>query len=338
MSHNVETMAYKGEVPWHGLGVPVTQDLSPEEMLKVAGLDWTVSKRKQYFQDGQGKYKPYPGKFVLTRDSDDQPLSNVGETYKPVQNVEAFDFFKKFTDAGHMTMETAGSLWQGKYIWALARLGKDFSVGKNDEVRGFLLLSQPHIHGKALLMQFTAIRVVCWNTLTFAIGSDLRGRGNAFRMPHSTKFDDAVKAQAEQVLGLAKGQMDAFKDASTLLSKKKVKADQVKTYFMQVLKYDPDKAKARAEIRAQAKGIEFDEDSKIRVPVLLPKFEAALEMAPGAKMQSAKGTMWGALNAVTYVIDHEDGRERDTALRNAWMGHKSKVKRRALDLAIDLAK
>jgi len=39
-------MAYrlsKG-VPWHGLGVPVSDDMTPTEMMKAAGLDWKVKK------------------------------------------------------------------------------------------------------------------------------------------------------------------------------------------------------------------------------------------------------------------------------------------------------
>jgi phage/plasmid-like protein (TIGR03299 family) len=335
MAHGIETTAWKGEKPWHGLGVEVTQDLSPAEMMQAAGLDWTVSKRKVYFAesgDDKAKHKAFPGKFVLTRDSDNQPLDVVGETYKPVQNADAFEFFKKFTDAGHMTMETAGSLWTGRYVWALARLGKDFKLGKNDEVRGFLLLSQPHVHGKAMLMQFTAIRVVCWNTLTFAIGADLRGKGSAFRMPHSTKFDESVKMAAEEALGISHKQMDTFKDAATLLSKKKIGDEAVKEYFTEVLQYkpvDPNKAK-----KLNKKG----EEQEARTPRLLPKFLEALETSPGAAMVTAKGTLWGAVNAVTFTIDHEDGRERSTALRNAWLGHKANIKRRALDLALDRAK
>ena len=42
MAHNVETMAYAGEVPWHGLGVPVSNDLTPVQMMEKAGLNWTV--------------------------------------------------------------------------------------------------------------------------------------------------------------------------------------------------------------------------------------------------------------------------------------------------------
>ena len=51
MAHMVETMAYAGQVPWHGLGEKVEGNLTPEQMLKAAKLDWTVSKRPMYFAD-----------------------------------------------------------------------------------------------------------------------------------------------------------------------------------------------------------------------------------------------------------------------------------------------
>ena len=34
MSHEVETMAYAGRVPWHGLGTKVAADLTPRQMQK----------------------------------------------------------------------------------------------------------------------------------------------------------------------------------------------------------------------------------------------------------------------------------------------------------------
>ena len=48
MAHEVETMAYANQVPWHGLGVPVRDDMTPNEMLEAASLNWTVSKRPAY--------------------------------------------------------------------------------------------------------------------------------------------------------------------------------------------------------------------------------------------------------------------------------------------------
>ena len=44
MSHEVETMAYAGELPWHGLGTKVDGNIGVDGMLKEAGLDWNVVK------------------------------------------------------------------------------------------------------------------------------------------------------------------------------------------------------------------------------------------------------------------------------------------------------
>ena len=44
MAHMIETIAYSGETPWHGLGKAVPADLSPAQMLEAADLDWTVEK------------------------------------------------------------------------------------------------------------------------------------------------------------------------------------------------------------------------------------------------------------------------------------------------------
>lgn len=325
MTAAVETMAYAGAVPWHGLGVPVTADLTPKQMLKAAALDWTVSKRELYFMTKDGKQSRAGSEWGLVRDSDESLLTTCGATWKPVQNEAAMEFFRKFVAAGHMTMETAGSLWDGRYIWALARVGKDFTLGKTDTVRSYLLLMSPHVHGKAMVFQFTPIRVVCWNTLTAALGSSLKGHGSAFRMIHSTDFNDGTKALAEKALGLAIAQTEEFKDVATILSKKKAKPADVEQYFCEVLQYDPKKAKAKVDDKDQ------------RVPIMLPKFRAALEHAPGQQLNTAAGTWWGALNAVTHVIDHETGRDRSTALRNAWVGNHANTKRDALTLAIKMA-
>ena len=51
MAHEVETMAWTGEEPWHGLGVQVPANLTPLQMQEAAKLNWTVSKRPSYTLD-----------------------------------------------------------------------------------------------------------------------------------------------------------------------------------------------------------------------------------------------------------------------------------------------
>jgi phage/plasmid-like protein (TIGR03299 family) len=327
----VETMAWTNQVPWHGLGFQVADNLTPKQMMKAAKIDWTVSKRPMFFQNEKGVYVPVKEEFALVRDTDETRLSTVGQVYKPVQNEEAIEFFSKFVKAGHMKMETAGALWNGRYVWGLAKISKDFNLGgkTHDKVSGYLLMASPHVRGKAMVIQFTPIRVVCWNTLNFALGSDLKGHGGAFRMWHSQKFDDDMKAQAEQALGLATKQMDTFQEAAVLLAKAKAKPEAVEEFFADVLRWNPKKKAAAKKAKAEKEAKE---------PRKLEQFRQALVHSPGAQLNTAAGTWWGALNAVTYTVDHNEGRERSTALRSAWLGTAAGMKRRALDLALDRAK
>lgn len=316
MSHEVETMAYAGTTPWHGLGVKVDADLSAAAMMQAAGLDWAVEKKKLRIVDGP----TLKDKMALVRSTDGAYLSTVGREWKPVQNADVFGFFHRFVDAGKMRMHTAGSLCDGQYVWALAETGMDWDVktsrGAKDSMQSFLLMMSPHRAGKAMVIQHTSVRVVCWNTLNFALGSGLKGDGSGFRMPHVMEFDDNVKRAAEEALGLAGEQVVSMKEAFARLSAAKANEDEAVAYFQDVTGKE-----------AAAEG----ERSK---PVL-DAMKAALAHSPGAEFSSAKGTWWGALNAVTYVVDHKLGRSRDTALRSAWFGGKARMKREALELALE---
>tara|TARA_B100001059_G_C17421532_1_gene373435 strand:+ start:161 stop:487 length:327 start_codon:yes stop_codon:yes gene_type:complete len=100
MAHNVETMAYAGEVPWHGLGVPVSNDLTPVQMMEKAGLNWTVDQIDSYVTVGD---KQIPtGMKSLVRSSDNKVLTNIGQVWNPVQNEDAFNFFSEYVMKGDM--------------------------------------------------------------------------------------------------------------------------------------------------------------------------------------------------------------------------------------------
>tara|TARA_R110000737_G_scaffold143193_3_gene173802 strand:+ start:580 stop:1644 length:1065 start_codon:yes stop_codon:yes gene_type:complete len=342
MAHQLETMAWTGDKPWHGLGVEVEPNLTPLEMQEAAGLDWTVSKRPSYTLDAP-EWSENVGliqadkTFHIVRDTDNRILSHCGKDYIPIQNKNIFEFFKRFTEAGHMTMETAGSLKEGGEIWGLAKISEDFELAGEDHIKGYLLINQPHIVGRSLIIKLTPIRVVCNNTLTFALQ---QGGTASFRMPHVKVFgDDAVKA-AEEALGLSGERMAEFKEAATLLSKKKAKHSDVLEYVGEV--YQPTMIKdyrRDQELKAQGKLLG-------ELPPLVENFNKypnlvvnALKQAPGAHLKSAKGTWWGALNAVTYVEDHlHESEIPGNTLHSAWFGAAANRKSRALDLAVKYAK
>ena len=332
MAHNIETMAWTGDKPWHGLGIEVAPDLTPEEMLKAAQLEGTVTKRPAYtltdpqWHEDVGVMQA-DGHHFITRDSDNRILSHCGDDYIPIQNEDIFKFFKKFTQAGHMTMDTAGSLRDGAEIWGLAKIAADFKLAGGDEVKGYLLINQPHVAGKAMTIKFTPIRVVCNNTLTMALADG----GAAFRMPHIKEFDTSVQSAAEEALGLSERRVKEFQEQAEFLASKQFKSESLMNYIAEL--YQPsilvEKAKA-----ANDDFIIQEHFNKTSELVL-----SSVDLSPGASMKSAKGTWWGALNGATYVEDHQ---RRSTAVGNslhsAWFGAAANRKAKALNKALEYAK
>lgn len=321
MAHLIETMAYNGEKPWHGLGVAVKDNLTPKQMMEAAGLDWTIEKRKIQVVGG----KIFPDRFALTRSSDNVPLALCSERYIPIQNEQAFDFFKKFTKAGKMKMHTAGSLDGGKCIWALAKIEKGtFDVVKGDEVEAFLLMCQPHTPGRKMTTMFTPTRVVCNNTLSYAMSEiGIANSSGVFTMRHSREFNEDVYEEAEKSLGIFDKQMEMFQEKAKFLAKKKAKDEDVTQFFADLFQPELDTRNS-------------DDYNRI-----VSTLEIAYNHQPG--LEYAPGTWWQALNAVTYYVDHLSGASRDEAtrqnnrLRNAWFGSLAGKKRQAMSLAVNYA-
>lgn len=307
MSHKVETMAYAGEVPWHGLGTKVDNNLTTAEMLKAAQIDWTVSKLPTFFEvDGK---KVETGKFGLVRDTDNKFLTTVSKSWNPCQNAEAFEIFDRFVEKKDLEMHTAGSLKDGQIVWGLAKMKDSFELFKGDQVDNFLLLVNPHKFGAGIHMRATPIRVVCNNTLSLSLGTV---SNIASTQTHRKTFN---VREMEEALGIAKDKMDKYKDMASFLGIKKAEDIELDAYFKLVFpNYGKNKEDAsRNAIRAKE----------------------ILHTQPGAEY--AEGSWWQAFNAVTFLTDHELGRNQDTRLQSAWFGVNKDKKNLALESALKYA-
>jgi phage/plasmid-like protein (TIGR03299 family) len=308
MAHEVETMAYAGEVPWHGLGVEVHNDLTPAQMLDKAGLNWTVDKYPTFCEvDGQ---KIVTADQALVRSSDKSILSVVSDDWKPVQNHEAFEFFNEFVMEGDMEMHTAGSLREGKNVWALAKVKDSFEILGGDRVESYLLFSNPHEYGRSIDIRFTPIRVVCNNTLTLS----LAGKNDLMvRLNHRRAFDaDLVKS----TLGIAHKKMGVYKDMAEYLSSKNFTVDSLHSYLKDVF---PSLTKKDNTVMSRP----------------AEQALAVLETQPGAEFGA--GTWWAAFNSITYTTDHLLGHSQETRLQSAWYGSNRQRKVVALEKAVAYA-
>lgn len=321
MAHLVEQMAYVGETPWHGLG----HLLAPKQPLEVwaqqAGMDWQIQETPVRFTSNTagslGEIHTFDDHKVLYRSDNKQALSVVSKRYQVVQPREVLEFYRDLTEVAGYELETAGVLKGGKKFWALAKTGQATAVKGSDLIYGYLLLATSCDGTLATTATPTTIRVVCNNTLTIAVN----GATQAIKVPHSTRFDaQAVKQQ----LGIAVSQWDTFMYRMRTLAERKVKSHEAMNYFLRVL-CDTSLANGEAVTLSNERA--------------LKKVQSLYEgQGHGADLESAKGTAWGLLNAVTEYVDHEKRtRSMDHRLDSAWFGQGAQLKQRALDAALQLA-
>lgn len=314
MAHNIEMidnkaqMAYAGDVPWHGLGTRVPADLTPEQMLDAAGLNWEVTKVPA-FAKVAGK-NVNVGWSALVRSSDEKIIDVVSEDWNPVQNSEAFEFFNDFIAEGDMEMHTAGSLCDGKIVWALAKVKDSFELFGGDKVDSYLHFTNFHKYGCSTDVRFTPIRVVCNNTLTLSLNTKVE---RMVKISHRREFNGD---QTKLMLGVAAEKLAQYKEMAQFLGSKRYSNENVVEYFKRVF-----------PASENAKRSEITKNARTALGIL--------ETQPGAEY--AAGSWWQAFNATTYMTDHLIGRSTDTRMTSAWYGSNKNLKVRALETAIEMA-
>ena len=134
MAHLVESMAYVGDTPWHGLGNRLSAHQPLQTWLVEAGMDWHIAQSDVLFNvasDGL-HIRPHTDAKVLYRSDTLAPLSVVSNRYKVVQPDEVLGFYKDLVKAGGFELETAGVLKGGRKLWALARTGQESALRGGD--------------------------------------------------------------------------------------------------------------------------------------------------------------------------------------------------------------
>ena len=317
MAHEIENMMYVGTTPWHGLGERLIKIPTVEEAIVAAGLDWKVETQDLFLADGQKA----PSKAVV-RDSDQSILGVVGENYTPLQNIDAFKFFNPFLENNQATLETAGSLRQGKRIWVLAKINKDPMVivpKSDDTVEKFVLLSNSHDGTMSVRAGFTPIRVVCANTLAMSHASKA---SSLIRLKHTKNLKTNLDNIAE-IMNLANQQFEATAEQYKALANREINSADLERYVKLVFvgpKFE----------QMEKEGLKPGRD-------VLPKVINLFETGRGSQLQGVKGTYWAAYNAVNEYLGYERGTDAQARLDKMWFGDSAVSNQKALDIALQMA-
>lgn len=311
---NNNAMFSVGKIPWHNLGTILDSPPTTAEALIQAKLDWEVKAAPMYLNDGtevEGQLCNYrtEGMKRIT-------LGTVSPKYEILQNHEAFAPFDEALIGMGWTYETAGAIRDGRRIWILAKAPTEGDLGDNDVVENYGLLMNSHDGSTKVKFMPTNVRVVCNNTLSFALS---KGKNIAI------KHTKGVKSRLEEVTKVIKttnGKLD-----EVIYNYKRMK---------DLKKFDIVKYFESIEPRLSKRNdIEFNEVTKRKVPnKWKPMFESLNQ-----KFHSGLGnkgeSLWDGFNAVTEHVDHSK------ALNDKWInsnvfGHGAQLKAKAYQKAVDL--
>jgi phage/plasmid-like protein (TIGR03299 family) len=371
MAHEIYTanngqasMAYVGALPWHGLGQQLTAGAPLEIWTKEAGFDWSALAATPTYTRADGSIGTLTDKQVIYRSDTGAALSVMGGKYKIVQPREVLGFFESLIEGGDFQLETAGVLFGGAKMWALAKNGHGGEVVRGDVVNQYLMLCTSLDGTTPTTAKFTNVRVVCNNTVRAA----MRSAGQSVKVTHRTEFDaDDVK----RTMGLASDVWADFLRNTQILADKGCtleqgrdilrgifgqpvssrRADVVELGAASPLVHAPIPATldagatlsallARPHIVKVAESTETEGRDELAAVLAKGDKKEQKSVARalalfngegrGANHPGVKGTMWGLLNAVTEHVDHELGRTPDARLDSAWFGRGDAFKESAL--------
>lgn len=311
-SNNRANIAYIGERPWHGLGAVMPADADMDQWRIAAGLNYHVCRTPVMFDNGRDMVEGEGS--VLFRNDNGKMLSVVSDRYQIVQPKDVVDFYRDLTAQHGFKMETMGALSDGKRVWALAKVGEGFTVGRNDRIESYLLLATSYDKTMATRAQFTTVRVVCHNTLSAAVAS----KNSCVSISHSAMFDaDKVKLD----MGIVTESNATMQEAFTAMADRKVTVREARNWLAKVLFDETD---------------ELDKLSTRKQNIIANVYGLFNGAGKGSSFETANGTAFGLLNAVTEHIDHYAGRNANNRIQSAWFGVGENTKEKAYKMALEL--
>lgn len=318
MGHGIElndSMFSAREVPWHGLGTVVEEELYAKDALKAAGLDWEVILAPALAEVPGIGDQPTNAYFPMTLiDGKYEFVGNatrvVSHKYELFQNEEGFAFLDNLVDQG-LRYQTAGSLRNRAWVWMTAKLPQQILIGGEEMIDVYLLLSNSHDGTKAVRVDVTPVRVVCQNTLNVAWGSSKR----SWSARHLSSVEGRVE-EARNTLELSFDYIDDWKLQAELLLAEAFSDNKLAALLDEVVEDAPRADNHRNTIRE------------------------LFAASPTIKGTIAEGTKWGALNAIGEYYDHvrfSGDDDRSTAASKAlgtWEGVNARTRNKAAKLLL----
>jgi hypothetical protein len=211
-------------------------------------------------------------------------------------------------------IDTAFIMKSGAQFGASLQIGESFVIGKTDDGMILVLTIHSGHDGTALWAFITAIRAVCANTINFGKAQATK----VIKLRH-TKGIHVATAGIMQELGLIQKEAAEFREFCNAMASKELNQRQMQYIFDEVFPKRGRPVEPTAPAMTGDDSTDFKLQLRFREEQELfrmamekygdgrseasERLDTLLETQPGADMSA--GTLWSAVNAITYYLDHE---------------------------------
>ena len=179
-----------------GYGNEISGATSYDEVLKQAGLNWTVDVHPA-FADFNGTMIPVPKTNVVVRTEDQKPLGIVSDKYKIVNNSDAFAFTEAIYDSRDIEFICGGSYRDGSSTWLEAKVTGEYSI-LGDKVECYFIFMNSHDGTGSVKTLIVPNRVACSNALNLPVKNGKISRH--WRCTHSGNPLEKINEASEVLL------------------------------------------------------------------------------------------------------------------------------------------
>lgn len=327
----------KGKRAWHGLGVEIKPGQSTQEGFEDIGLGWRTT-LAPVFAEIEGMGPDGPSKLRLEikerkahyRSDTNEFLGMVSSDYRALENMDLARFADALVDAdaGRVVVESAGSLHNGRRIFACVKLPEQVRATADDVMDPYVLVSNGHGGFASFACYPTSVRVVCANTLLWSEKDVAKG----MRFFHLGSMEEKLK-NARTALGIAMKETAKFQEQVTALvglqlSRTKMRNAAERIYADCFGKID-DHLEPEFKAKLEAKRDEV-------IGEWMKNLDDSRQRIPGIE-----GSGWAFYNAISQWHDHQRGYFKPVTESNARVSsnvfgvsseHKRKAFRRTLQL------
>lgn len=296
MAHMIEmrtdgtgAAAYAFKPAWHNLGVVlpdgfITSDKAFELVPELARV---ITKVPVEYNG-----MVVPDKYFTVRDGDALPLGIVGDRYTVLQNKDALNLLDSLVVGGSAQYESVMSLHDGARVALVVNLNDlGVKIAGVDAVDAYLLLTNSHDGSTSVTAAVTPVRVVCQNTLTYALNTTKL----VHKVRHSTNMEDKLR-EIDKILDMTQSYMSEFEADATKLMHTKMSDSEWEQFLGKLIVIPEDKSAGLVNKNGKAK-------TDRGVTLAKNTHEALTQVWVNLSQTAAadfKHTQWGAIQAVSH--------------------------------------